>query len=479
MLFTEAAYWVFLPVVLILYWLMSPRRRSAQNQLLLASSYFFYGCWDWRFLFLLLFSTALDFGSGLLIDRSQSSYLRRIWLWVSIGTNLAFLGYFKYCNFFLVSFTGLLSHFGLHSEPIVLSIILPVGISFYTFHGLSYVIDVYYRRLQPEQNFVDYALFVSYFPLLVAGPIERASHLLPQLKSNRVFNYAHAVSGLRQILWGLFKKIVIADQCGGVAAYTFEHYQHLNGTTLLMGCIMFSFQIYGDFSGYSDIASGTSRLFGIELLRNFSYPYFSRDMAEFWRRWHISLSSWFRDYVYVPLGGSKGSIVTRIRNTFIIFLLSGFWHGAGWNFLFWGFLNALFIMPSILLRSNRKYLDIAAANQRFPSVREVFSIGFTFLATTFCWIFFRAPDIGFAFDFIGMLFRNGLFHRLDFQPYKLMLCLLYFFYLEWIGRHQAFALQSIEKFLPYRWMRFGLYYVLILLVYHYTRDAKEFIYFQF
>lgn len=479
MLFTEFKYGFFLPLIFLLYWYVCRKSLKAQNILLLTASYFFYSCWDWRFLFLLVFSTALDYFSGQLIAKASSRSGKLAWLWTSILINLGFLGVFKYYNFFVLSFAELTGQFGFAFHPDTLSIILPVGISFYTFHGLSYVVDVYYGRIRPENNFVDYSLFVSYFPLLVAGPIERATHLLPQVKKERNFSYPLAVSGLRQILWGLFKKVVIADQCGQVVNNVFTHYGEYNGITLFMGAVMFSFQIYGDFSGYSDIALGSSRLFGIELLRNFNYPYFSRDIAEFWRRWHISLSSWFRDYVYIPLGGSVGGVKMRIRNTFIIFLLSGFWHGANWTFLAWGFLNALFIMPSMVMGSNRKNIEIVAGNRLLPSPGEFLSMLLTFIAATFCWIFFRAPSVGFAIDYIGRIFTAGFFCRLNFQPYILMAEILIFVLIEWAGRRDSFPILSLEKWLPLRWLRYAFYYLLCIVVYHYSGSSAEFIYFQF
>ncbi|HQD10479.1 MAG TPA: MBOAT family O-acyltransferase, partial [Flavihumibacter sp.] len=313
-----------------LYWFVVNRNLRWQNILLLAASYFFYACWDWRFLFLLIFSTLLDYYTGLRMSSAGNQSARTAWFWLSVGVNLGFLGFFKYYNFFAASFAEAVGALGWKINPWTLQVILPVGISFYTFHGLSYVIDIYKRRIPAEKDFIEYAVFVSFFPLLVAGPIERATHLLPQIKRERHFEYQKGIDGLRQILWGLFKKIVIADQCAEYANLIFSQSGHESGSNLVMGALFFTFQIYGDFSGYSDIALGTARLFGIDLLRNFAYPYFSRDIAEFWRRWHISLSTWFRDYLYIPLGGSKGGNWMRVRNTFIIFLVSGFWHGANW-----------------------------------------------------------------------------------------------------------------------------------------------------
>src|SRR5690554_4475387 len=364
MLFNSLEFVLFLPLVYVLYWMLRNNSHSKQNVLLLLASYFFYACWDWRFLFLLLFSTVLDYVVGIKIENSKTK--KTVWLWSSIIINVGFLGFFKYYNFFVDSFSSMLNNFNIHVNTSSLNIILPIGISFYTFHGLSYVIDIYQGKIKAERNFIDYSLFVSFFPLLVAGPIERATHLLPQLKKKRVFNYHQSVDGLRQILWGLAKKVIIADGAAVFVNQIFDNYQDYNGSTLLLGVILFAFQIYGDFSGYSDIAIGTAKLFGINLLKNFNYPYFSRDIAEFWRRWHISLTTWFRDYLYIPLGGSRGTLLKSIRNTFVIFLVSGFWHGANWTFLIWGALNALYFLPLLLARQNRRNLSVVAQGRILP-----------------------------------------------------------------------------------------------------------------
>jgi D-alanyl-lipoteichoic acid acyltransferase DltB (MBOAT superfamily) len=372
---------------------------------------------------------------------AASRQSRKIWLWISIGINLGFLGFFKYYNFFVTSFADALTSLGLHANVSTLNVILPVGISFYTFHGLSYVIDIYYNKIKPERDFVDYSLFVSFFPLLVAGPIERATHLLPQIKRDRVFDFNKASDGIRQIIWGFFKKIVIADNCAEYVNTVFGNAGSHTGSTLLMAALFFAFQIYCDFSGYSDIALGTARLLGFDLLRNFAFPYFSRDIAEFWRRWHISLSSWFRDYLYIPLGGSKVGTLTKVRNTFIIFVVSGFWHGANWTFIIWGLLNAIYIMPSILFKSNRNHLDIVAEGKIFPSIKEVFAMLLTFTLTLFAWIFFRADTVPAAFSYIGGIFNASLFTI----PYKLntdfLVIIILFFSLEWIQRSKHHALQ--------------------------------------
>jgi len=479
MLFNSINFAIFLPIVFIIYWFVTNKSLKNQNILLLVSSYFFYACWDWRFLFLLMFSTLLDYYTGIKMDEAANKSKKKFWFWLSICVNLGFLGAFKYYNFFASSFSEALSHFGFQVNPWTLKVLLPVGISFYTFHGLSYVIDIYKERIKPEKNFIDYSVFVSFFPLLVAGPIERATHLLPQIQRKRVFNYSQAVDGLRQILWGLFKKVVIADQCAEFANLIFNDYSSHSGGTLLIGAILFSFQIYGDFSGYSDIALGTARLFGIELLRNFSFPYFSRDIAEFWRRWHISLSSWFKDYLYIPLGGSKGGMWMKIRNTFIIFLVSGFWHGANWTFIIWGGLNALFIMPSIILNTNRSNIEIVAKGKIFPSMKDFFSILITFLLTTLAWIFFRSNSVSDALSFVGKIFSYSLFEITNTVfPKKLLIWLIVFVGFEWLGRQDEYALANFGLKWP-RFLRWALYYLIVVAVYAYSGSEQQFIYFQF
>lgn len=482
MLFNSLQFAVFLPIVFLLYWYIGPKNLSRQNILLFAASYFFYACWDWRFLLLLLFSTLLDYYTGLKITQAESQRSKKIWFWLSICANLGFLGIFKYYNFFAASFADAVSHFGLSVHPATLDVILPVGISFYTFHGLSYVIDVYKGRISPEKNFVDYALFVSFFPLLVAGPIERATHLLPQIKKERIFNLDNIKDGLRQILWGLFKKVVIADQCAQYANAIFDNSDSLNGCSLAFGALFFTFQMYGDFSGYSDIALGTARLFGIELLRNFAYPYFSRDIAEFYRRWHISLSSWFRDYVYIPLGGSRAGKFKSIRNVFIIFILSGFWHGANWTFIVWGMLNAFYFLPLLLTNSNRSHIDIVAKGRMFPSAGEAAGIALTFGLTAFSRIFFRAESISHAFSYIGTLFSRSLFAAPDFSEKKMGMALigvtLLFFFIEWAGREEPYAIKRFGL----KWkrsLRWSFYYILIAAIILFGGKQQQFIYFQF
>jgi D-alanyl-lipoteichoic acid acyltransferase DltB (MBOAT superfamily) len=481
MLFNSLSFAFFLPLVFILYWFVSRKNLRYQNILLVVASYFFYACWDWRFLFLLVFSTVLDYFSGIKMAEAKNQQVKNFWFWFSISVNLGFLGFFKYYNFFIAEFAKAIANLGFQINPWTLEVILPVGISFYTFHGLSYVIDIYKNKIKVERNFIDYSLFVSFFPLLVAGPIERATHLLPQIKKKRTFDFGYAADGLRQILWGLFKKIVIADKCAEYANEIFNNSGDYSGSTLFLGAIYFAFQIYGDFSGYSDIAIGTAKLFGIDLLRNFSFPYFSRDIAEFWRRWHISLSSWFRDYLYIPLGGSHGGMWMKIRNTFIIFVFSGFWHGANWTFIVWGLLNALYIMPSIIFNTNRSNLDIVAQGKYFPTLKEFFQVTLTFCLTVLAWIFFRANDLTHALSYVSDLFSWSLFALPTKMPSNnnTFVMLAFFLIIEWLGREQPFALAKLglKWNRPIRWT---FYYAIIVIIF-YCVDSKEqqFIYFQF
>jgi alginate O-acetyltransferase complex protein AlgI len=479
MLFNSLSFAIFLPIVYFLYWFVTSKSLKFQNILLLVSSYYFYACWDWRFLFLLMFSTVLDYYTGIKMSDARNQNNKKFWFWLSVSINLGFLGVFKYYNFFAESFADAVSVFGFKADPWVLSVVLPVGISFYTFHGLSYVIDIYKDRIKAEKSFVDYSVFVSFFPLLVAGPIERATHLLPQIQQERKFDYQKSVDGLRQILWGLFKKIVIADQCAEFANLIFNNSADYSGSTLLLGAVFFTFQIYGDFSGYSDIALGTARLFGIELLQNFSFPYFSRDIAEFWRRWHISLSTWFRDYLYIPLGGSKGGTWMRVRNTFIIFIVSGFWHGANWTFIIWGALNALFIMPSIIFNTNRNNIEIVAKGKFLPSFKELLMILVTFTMTVFAWIFFRAINMNHAISIVSEIFSKSLLSKPQVYSIVVIFFIVVFVLIEWIGREQKYAIEKlgVNWFRPLRWS-FYAFLIFIICMFMKTEETP-FIYFQF
>ena len=481
MLFNSVNFIIFFPIFFLLYWFIA-KNRQQQNIALMLGSYFFYGFWDIRFCGLLLFSTLLDYFLALKIANSKGKE-GKIWLWSSIGINVGFLGIFKYYNFFASSFVTLLAHFGLQSNAWLINIVLPVGISFYTFHGLSYIIDVYKARIEPERNFMSYAVFVSFFPLLVAGPIERATHLLPQIQKMRVFNYEKGVDGLRQILWGFFKKLVVADSCAEIADKIFNNHLDYGGSTIALGAIFFAFQIYGDFSGYSDIALGVARLLGIELIRNFANPYFSRDIAEFWRRWHISLTSWFRDYVYFPLGGSKQGLLKSLINTFVIFILSGFWHGSNWTFLCWGAINALYFLPLLISNQNRKNLDIVAQGRSLPSVGEACKMVFTFSLVTVAWIFFRAENMTQALSMIASLFSKSLLTIPYFEGISKTIptafIVLFMLTVEWVCREDSFALSALGFKWHWLW-RWSFYAFIIFLIGMYMPSkGTPFMYFQF
>lgn len=482
MFFNSLDFAFFLPIVFALYWL-AKRNIKLQNTILLISSYYFYACWDWRFLSLILISSLVDFLVGIALSNQEHVVKRKVLLWTSISVNIGFLAFFKYYNFFVEEFVAVFSMFGREIQANSLNIILPIGISFYTFQTLSYSIDIYKRKLEPSRDFIAFSAFVSFFPQLVAGPVERASNLLPQFLRQRTFDYSNAVMGMQQILWGLFKKMVIADNCAELANMIFNNSADYSGSTLLLGAIFFSFQIYGDFSGYSDIAIGTARLFGIKLMKNFDFPYFSRDIAEFWRRWHISLSSWFRDYVYIPLGGSRVKKAKNIRNVFIVFAVSGLWHGANWTFLIWGILNAIFFLPLLLLDTNRNHLDIVAKGKLFPSFKELIAILSTFGITVLAWVFFRAESLTHAISYLDSMFNLDLFsipHIMDMPKVKISLVLLTLFVcIEWLGREGAFAIDVLEKKLN-GVQRLILYSFIVFLIGMYSPTSENpFIYFQF
>ncbi len=487
MLFNSIDFAIFLPIVFILYWFVTNHNLRLQNFLIVVSSFLFYGWWDWRFLSLLVFSASIDYFVGIAIAKNEAETKRKQLLWISIAVNLGLLGFFKYFNFFAENFAQAFSFFGHPINTGSLKIVLPVGISFYTFQALSYSIDVYRRKLEPTRDVVAYFAFISFFPQLVAGPIERATNLLPQFYIKRTFDYHKAVDGMRQILWGLFKKIVIADTCAEYANLIFNNSTNYSGSTLALGALFFTFQIYGDFSGYSDIAIGTSRLFGFDLMRNFAFPYFSRDIAEFWRRWHISLSTWFRDYLYIPLGGSQGGIWTKIRNTIIIFIVSGFWHGANWTFIAWGALNAIYFIPLLLKDANRVHLDAVAQGKNIPSLSELMRMLLTFSLTVFAWIFFRAESIDHAFQFIqdmavGLLHLSAYVDTLKLIYFKIgltvPLLLVTFILMEWFGRAHAYAIAALPARLR-RPVRYAAYYALIFSLFWFSGKGQEFIYFQF
>jgi D-alanyl-lipoteichoic acid acyltransferase DltB (MBOAT superfamily) len=489
MLFNSLEFAIFLPIVFLLYWFVFNRNLKVQNFFIVVVSYLFYGWWDWRFLLLIAFTTLCSWLSGILIEKFQTKRTlnsskfnwAKLISTTNIVLNLGILGVFKYYNFFVSSFIEAFANFNIHLQPTTLYIILPVGISFYTFQALSYSIDVYRKQLEPTKDIVSFFAYVSFFPQLVAGPIERATNLLPQFYKKRVFEYDKAVDGMRQILWGLFKKIVIADNCAVYVNQVFDNYEVHTGSTLLLAAVLFAFQIYGDFSGYSDIAIGTARLFGFNLMRNFNFPYFSRDIAEFWRRWHISLTTWFRDYLYIPLGGSRVSKAKVIRNTFIIFLVSGFWHGANWTFLGWGAFHALLFLPLILLGKNRKNTNTVAEGRLLPSVKEFGQMILTFGLVVIGWVFFRAETITQAFDYIVHMFDASMLSMpLLFKKKELILpiivSLVVLLGFEWKNRTAQYGLQLAHVPVIIRWF---IYVVLCLCMLRFQGEASTFIYFQF
>ncbi|WP_159023073.1 MBOAT family protein [Formosa sp. L2A11] len=478
MLFNSIDFAIFLPLIFILYWFIVNKNLKQQNLLIVIASYIFYGWWDWKFLSLILFSTLIDFSIGKKLGTENNLKKRKLLLWTSILINIGFLGFFKYYNFFIDNFITAFTFFGSELKLNSLNIILPVGISFYTFQTLSYTIDVYKKRLTPTNDLIAFTAFVSFFPQLVAGPIERATNLLPQFYNKRTFNSDKAINGVHLILWGLFKKVVIADSCAIYVDEIFSNYQNMNSISLLLGAIYFAFQIYGDFSGYSDIAIGTSKLFGFNLMTNFRYPYFSRDIAEFWRRWHISLSTWFRDYLYIPLGGSKVSKILSFRNIFIIFLVSGFWHGANWTFIIWGILNAIYFIPLFLTKKNRKNLDTVSSGKIFPSFKELLSMSFTFLLILIGWIFFRINTVSNGLEYIKNLFSfnfKGGIQYLATERYtpELMVLISLFIIIEWNSR---------EKEHPFfgKWINIKIVLTLLgLVTFGVYSKVADFIYFQF
>ena len=513
MLFNSFEFLIFLPIVFLLYWFVfdyamrgCKRQLLWQNLLIVVASYIFYGWWDWRFLILIAITTILSFFSGIGIEKALTQRGKKAVMIANVVVNLGILGVYKYYDFFATQFAQL---FGIESDFLLLHLILPVGISFYTFQALSYSIDVYRKQIEPTHDIVAFTAFLSFFPQLVAGPIERATNLLPQFQQKRTFDYVQAVDGMRQILWGLFKKIVVADNCAVYVDQVFGDISAHSGSTLLLAAVLFTFQIYGDFSGYSDIAIGTAKLFGIKLMRNFNVPYFSRDIAEFWRRWHISLTTWFRDYVYIPLGGSRPNVpeairrrgdkasearytkAIAIRNTFVIFLLSGFWHGANWTFVLWGAYHALLFVPLLVMNKNRRYRDTVATvtlpdgtvkAKWLPSLKEAGQMLLTFALAVVGWIIFRAENIGQVGEYLYIITSESimelpyLINRLYYIPTFLSVLLMLIF--EWIYRNQLHGLHFKKN--TYRWVRYTIY-ILVLLVIFVSANLgdTQFIYFQF
>ena len=480
MLFNSWSFALFLPLVFLLYWSARSTGNRAQNAFIIAASYLFYGFWDYRFLALIVLSSATDYVVGLGLAAESRPRHRRWWLGASLAVNLGVLGFFKYFNFFAESMGRMLSSVGMQADVVTLHVILPVGISFYTFQTLSYTIDVYRRKVEPTRDVLAFFAFVGFFPQLVAGPVERAKNLLPQFLRRRTFDLEEAKEGLRLMLWGFFKKVVVADNLAPHVDAIFANSASVGGGILALGLVLFAFQIYGDFSGYSDIAVGVARLFRIRLMRNFAYPYFARDIGEFWRRWHISLSSWFRDYVYIPLGGNRTSTSRRVRNVMVTFGLSGLWHGANWTFLVWGLLHGLYYLPLMLRGRHRPHDDIAGRRRAFAKGREVVAIGGTFAATTVAWAFFRAESLSHAVQYLGgiAIWQTGRGGVLDVIPLAIAIFSTATLVLvEWLQRDREHGLDI--RHLPPR-VRWAAYLVVALAVAFLGNVGElQFIYFQF
>jgi D-alanyl-lipoteichoic acid acyltransferase DltB (MBOAT superfamily) len=473
MLFNTVDFAIFFPIVLLLYWTVFKKSLSLQNFFLVVVSYIFYAFWDWRFLSLIFLSTIVDYSVGLWLGKTQNLTKRKLLLGISLVFNLGLLMTFKYFNFFVETFVDAFALFGTSLKVTSWNILLPVGISFYTFQTMSYTIDLYRKRIEPTKDIVAFFAFVSFFPQLVAGPIERASHLLPQFKVKRTFNYNASVDGLRLILGGLFKKMVIADNCALLVNNIFANYEVASGSTLFFGAVFFAFQIYGDFSGYSDIAIGTARLMGFDLMKNFNYPYLSQNFSEFWRRWHISLSTWFRDYVYIPLGGSRVSKGRLVFNVFVVFIVSGLWHGANLTFVFWGFIHGLFVLLVLLFFKKETPFS---SERMLPTFGQLIRIGATFFVVVIAWIFFRSETISMAFQYIGRIFSPSLFSKPEI-PMSGVLYLFLFMVFEWIQRSREHILDI--GYLKNKWLRYGIYYCVVFALFYYAGDLQPFIYFQF
>jgi D-alanyl-lipoteichoic acid acyltransferase DltB (MBOAT superfamily) len=479
MLFNSFDFAIFLPIVFTLYWL-SRKSVKLQNLVIVISSYVFYGWWDWRYLFLFILSITTAYITGRWMDTVEDRR-QRLWILLScIILNFGILGYYKYANFFVANFVDVVRFFGMSLSVDRLNVILPVGISFYTFQAMGYTIDVYRRDLKAAHNYIEFSAFISFFPQLVAGPIERAANLLPQFKTARHFNGEEASDGMRQILWGLFKKVVVADNAAVVVNAVFANVGAQSGSTLALGIVLFAFQIYGDFSGYSDMAVGVGKLFGITLMKNFATPYFSRDIAEFWRRWHISLSTWFRDYVYIPMGGNRKGYARTVVNTMVLFLVSGLWHGANWTFVAWGAANALLFLPLVLRRQNRKHLDIVAKGKLLPNVRELGEMLLTFTLSTLAWVFFRAVSIQQALQYFKGLFSLSFFQlpSLTLDLGVAIFAITVLVVVEWLGREGSYALERVGH-VQSRPVRWAIYYAVLSLVIAFGVSSQAFVYFQF
>lgn len=478
MLFNSFEFMIFLPIVFILYWFVFRKLRQ-QNFFVIVASYFFYGWWDWRFLFLIAFTSVCSFSCGLLIEHYQDNRFRQRMLSAfNITINLLILGVFKYYNFFIESLDTALSLCGIHLDWVTMNIVLPVGISFYTFQALSYTIDVFNNKIKATRDILAFGAYLSFFPQLVAGPIERATKLLPQFLHDRHFEYPKAVDGLRQMLWGLVKKVVIADNCASIVNTFWDSNMELNGLSLISLGVLFSIQIYCDFSGYSDIAIGCAKTLGIELTQNFRFPYFSHNIVDFWRRWHISLMTWFRDYLYIPLGGNRCGKWKTARNTIIVFLLSGLWHGANWTFVAWGGYHAILIIIYNWsgIHSKKQTED----SRLLPSASYFFQMMLTFSLSVIGWIIFRSENITHAFSFIGRMFSTLCNPQTNIIGIRMVGFGFLMLFVEWLQRDKQHALQLPTKgVFTYSLVRYCIYSGLLLLLFFCAGEVQTFIYFQF
>ena len=471
MSFNSIEYLFFLPIVFILYWFVF-RKLKLQNLLLVIVSYVFYGWWDWRFLILIAFTSLCSYLSGIQIGKKTETGGGKFYAAANIVVNLVILGIFKYYNFFAESFVNLLNSLGAQANYSSLKIILPVGISFYTFQALSYTIDVYRKKIEATHDVVAFFAYISFFPQLVAGPIERATNLLPQMQNKRKFNYEQAVDGIEQIVWGLFKKMVVADNCAVFVNDIWNDYANQSSWALITGAIFFAFQIYGDFSGYSDIAIGSAKLFGIRLMRNFKLPYFSVSIPDFWKRWHISLNTWFVDYLYIPLGGNRCAMWKWFRNTMAIFLVSGLWHGANWTFVCWGAYHALLFLPYMLLGKTK----VDSSLERMTMAKFV-GITLTFCLVVIGWVIFRSSNITEALCYLTSMFSNGAVGdtSVSLVSYRFIAILLV---VEWISRNFEQPFSMVHK-IRFAAVRFAFYIIAVLLVLVFAAPSQGFIYFQF
>lgn len=477
MLFNSIDFAFFLPIVFLLYWFIF-RTRKQKNLLLVMVSYLFYGWWDARFLLLISFTSLCSFASGLLIERFEHNRkIQKLFSASNIIINLFILGLFKYCNFFLENLIVCASLLDIKLDVATLNIILPVGISFYTFQALSYTIDIYQKKIKATHDIIEFFAFISFFPQLVAGPIERATTLLPQLQKERCFDYAKAVDGMRQMLWGFFKKVVIADNCALIVDNYWEYSDILNGRMHILLGVLFTFQIYCDFSGYSDIAIGCARLFGINLMTNFKNPYFSKSIPEFWRRWHISLTTWFRDYIYFPLGGNRCNKYVKFRNVLIVWCISGLWHGASWTFIVWGLYHAILLTIYNLIGMSSKHKP---GSDKFTNLKMIIQMFTTFFFVVIGWIIFRADTITEAYHFISNIFTHSFWGLGFIDGRKWLIAGIAVLCIEWLQRNKHHALDFPAKnIFRYRFTRWCVYYMLFYLITNYSAHSQSFIYFQF